>query len=95
MIGKTLGPYTLTEALGAGGMGEVYKAHDDRLDREVAIKVLPPGMAGDAGAMARFEAEAKAIAALSHPNIVGIFDVGTEGDTAYRRHTTRESFIAT
>jgi len=83
MIGKTLGPYILTEALGAGGMGEVYRAHDERLDREVAIKVLPQGLAGDAAAMARFEAEAKAIAALSHPNIVGIFDVGHEGDTAY------------
>ncbi len=83
MIGKRLGPYTLTEALGAGGMGEVYKAHDERLDREVAVKVLPDDMAGDARAMARFEAEAKAVAALSHPNIVGIFDVGRADDIAY------------
>ena len=83
MIGKTLGPYTLTAPLGSGGMGEVYRAHDARLDREVAVKVLPPAMAQDAGAMARFEAEARAVAALSHPNIVAIFDVDTEGDTAY------------
>jgi Tol biopolymer transport system component len=83
MIGKTLGPYTLTDALGAGGMGEVYRAHDARLDREVAIKVLPADMASNTGAMARFETEAKAIAALSHPNIVAIFDVGQEGETAF------------
>ncbi len=83
MIGKTLGPYTLTDRLGAGGMGEVYRAHDGRLDREVAIKVLPAGMATDADAMSRFETEARAVAALSHPNIIAVFDVGQGDGTAY------------
>jgi len=64
-------------------MGEVYKARDARLDRDVAIKVLPAHLAEDANALSRFEREAKSVAALSHPNILGIFDVGREGSTAY------------
>jgi Tol biopolymer transport system component len=74
--GSRLGPYEIVEPLGAGGMGEVYRARDTKLDREVAIKVLPEKLAGDAGALARFEREAKAVAALSHPNILGIYDLG-------------------
>ncbi len=81
--GTKLGPYEILAPLGAGGMGEVYKAKDTRLDRLVAIKVLPSEMAANADALARFEREAKAVAALNHPNITGIFDIGRVGDTAY------------
>jgi eukaryotic-like serine/threonine-protein kinase len=77
------GPYEIVAPLGAGGMGEVYRARDTRLERDVAVKVLPPHLGDDAVALARFEREAKAVAALSHPNILGIFDVGREGSTAY------------
>ncbi len=67
----------------AGGMGEVYRAKDTRLDREVAVKVLPEQFATEPTALARFEREAKAIAALSHPNILAIHDVGTEEGTSF------------
>jgi hypothetical protein len=76
--GTSLGPYHIVSALGAGGMGEVYRAKDMRLDRDVAIKVLPESFALDADRVARFTREAKAVAALSHPNIVNIFDTGVE-----------------
>ena len=72
----TLGPYEIIVALGSGGMGEVYRARDTRLHRQVAIKVLAPHVAGDPLMAARFDREVRAVAALSHPNIVGIFDVG-------------------
>src|SRR3972149_5653053 len=78
-----LGPYEILAALGAGGMGEVYRAKDTRLDREVAIKVLPERLANDADALARFEREAKAVAALSHPNILAIYDVGSQNEGSY------------
>jgi Tol biopolymer transport system component len=81
--GFRLGPYRIDSPLGAGGMGEVYRAHDTRLNRAVAIKVLPASLAADPDAQARFEQEAHAIAALSHPNILAIHDVGNEGSTAY------------
>ena len=81
--GTRFGPYEIVAPLGAGGMGEVYRARDTRLERDVAAKVLPPHLADDAVALTRFEREAKAVAALSHPNILGIFDVGREGSTAY------------
>ena len=71
-----LGPYEIIDTLGSGGMGEVYRARDTRLHRQVAIKVLAPHIAGDPLMAARFDREARAVAALSHPNIVGIFDVG-------------------
>jgi len=74
--GTRLGPYEIVASIGAGGMGEVYRAKDSRLGRDVAIKVLPPSFANDAGRRARFEREAQAIAALSHPNVVAIFDTG-------------------
>jgi len=73
---QQLGPYEVVAPLGAGGMGEVYRARDTRLGREVAIKVLPEHLAKNAEALARFEREAKAIAALSHPNVLAIHDVG-------------------
>ena len=76
VAGTRLGPYEIQSAIGAGGMGEVYKARDTRLDRTVAIKVLPPDSAADLERRARFEREAKTIAALSHPHICPLFDVG-------------------
>ncbi len=81
--GTKLGPYEVLSSLGAGGMGEVYRARDTKLDRDVAIKVLPPQLAESAAALARFEREAKAVAALSHPNILSIFDFGREHGIAY------------
>ena len=81
--GTRLGPYEILSPVGAGGMGEVYRARDTRLGREVAVKVLPERLAEDAEALARFEREGKAVAALSHPNILALHDVGREGPTAY------------
>ena len=81
--GTKLGPYEIVAPLGAGGMGEVYRARDTRLDREVAVKVLSEGLAGDSDALSRFATEAKAVAALSHPNILALFDVGDEGGVRY------------
>jgi len=82
-VGNVLGPYRIDGPLGAGGMGEVYRAFDPRLHRGVAIKVLPEQLAHDPEALSRFEREARTVAALSHPNIVAIHDFGREGDIAY------------
>src|SRR5436189_3569149 len=81
--GTHLGPYEIVAPLGAGGMGEVYRARDTRLGREVAIKILPERLATDPSAVGRFEQEARAVAALSHPNILAIHDVGSESGIAY------------
>jgi eukaryotic-like serine/threonine-protein kinase len=81
--GTRLGPYEILSPLGAGGMGEVYRARDKKLDRDVAIKVLPQSLSADADSLARFEQEAKAVAALSHPNILAIFDFGSQDGIAY------------
>ena len=81
--GHRLGPYEILGPLGAGGMGEVYRAKDTKLDRIVAIKVLPAHLAEDGEALARFEREAKAVAALSHPNILAIFDFGKIAGVAF------------
>jgi serine/threonine-protein kinase len=81
--GARLGHYEVLGLLGSGGMGEVYRARDERLKRDVAIKVLPQSVAGDPEALARFEREALAVAALSHPNILAIYDFGTQDGTAY------------
>ncbi|HVS32900.1 MAG TPA: protein kinase [Thermoanaerobaculia bacterium] len=81
--GSSLGPYDITAALGAGGMGEVYRARDSRLGREVAIKILPPEFVADTDRMARFEREARVASSLSHPNIVTIHDVGRHNGVAY------------
>src|SRR5687767_12384727 len=78
-----LGPYQIIERIGAGGMGEVYRARDPRLERDVAIKVIAPSRAASPDAIARFEVEARAVAALSHPNIVAIHDVGTDNGRLY------------
>ncbi len=81
--GVRLGPYEIVSALGAGGMGEVYKARDTRLDRTVAIKVLPEHVASDPELKQRFEREAKTISSLNHPHICTLYDVGREGDTDF------------
>jgi serine/threonine-protein kinase len=83
LIGRTLGHYRIVDKIGAGGMGEVYRAHDERLDRDVAIKVLPEEVAKDPDRLARFEREARAIAKLDHPNILSIHDFDNEGGVAY------------
>ena len=75
MIGKTLAHFRITAKLGEGGMGEIYRAEDTKLGREVAIKVLPEAVAGDPERLARFEREAKAVAALNHPNIVTVHSI--------------------
>src|SRR5262244_2073008 len=80
LAGSRLGPYDILSPLGAGGFGEVYKAHDTRLDRTVAIKILP---SADPELKARFEREAKAIAALTHPHICTLYDVGHQDGTDY------------
>lgn len=95
--GNKLGPYEVLEQIGAGGMGEVYRARDARLERDVAIKVLPPSLSSDSDRVRRFEQEARAVGALNHPNVLAIYDVGTwegspylvseflEGETLRRR----------
>ena len=74
-IGARIGPYEVTGAIGAGGMGEVYRARDTRLGRDVAIKILPAAVSGDSDRRARFEREAKTLAALNHPNIAHLHGI--------------------
>src|SRR2546427_10377910 len=74
--GTSLGPYQILSQLGAGGMGEVWLAEDTRLDRKVALKLLPAAFTRDAGRVRRFIQEAKAASALNHPNIITVYDVG-------------------
>ena len=81
--GTKIGPYEVLSLLGAGGMGEVYRARDSRLRREVAIKVLPPSFAKDTDRLRRFEQEARMVGALNHPNILAIFDVGAQDGVPY------------
>ena len=76
--GTRLGPYEIVAPLGSGGMGEVYKARDTRLDRTVAIKVLPPALAADPEFRERFDREARVISSLDHPHICPLYDVGEE-----------------
>ena len=76
--GTKLGPYEIQSSIGAGGMGEVYCAHDARLNRTVAIKVLPTSLSADRDRLQRFAQEARAAAALNHPNILSIFDIGDD-----------------
>src|SRR4051812_14450010 len=81
--GVRLGPYEILSPLGAGGMGEVYRARDTRLDRSVAVKVLGGNIALTSEVRQRFEREARTISSLSHPHICTLFDVGREGDTDF------------
>ena len=83
MVGKTLGHYEILEPLGAGGMGEVYRARDTKLKRDVAIKVLPEDFATDPERLARFEREAKLLASLNHANIAAIYGLEDEGDQRF------------
>jgi|SRR6266516_8095608 len=77
-LGTKLGPYEIVSALGAGGMGEVYRAHDPRLDRTVAIKVLPSHLSSDPDLKQRFEREARMISKFSHPHICTLYDIGSQ-----------------
>src|SRR5512134_4139315 len=81
--GAKLGPYEILSPLGAGGMGEVYRARDTRLGRDVAVKVLPQHLSANPEVRARFEREAKTVSSLNHPYICTLFDVGREGATDY------------
>jgi serine/threonine protein kinase len=83
MIGKTLGHYEITSRLGKGGMGKVYQAKDQKLSRNVAIKVLPEEFARDADRVARFQREAKLLASLNHPNIAAIHGLEESGGTSF------------
>src|SRR5437764_15479374 len=76
MTGSKLGNYEIVDKLGEGGMGQVWRARDARLNRSVAVKVLPPDVAGDPVRRQRFEQEARALGARNHPNIVAVYDVG-------------------
>ena len=81
--GTRLGPYEIQSPLGAGGMGEVYRARDTRLDRSVAIKILSAAFSADCDRLDRFEQEARSASALNHPNIVTIYELGQDGSTHY------------
>ena len=81
--GDRLGAYEILSLLGAGGMGEVYRARDPRLGRDVAIKVLPASVSEDADRLRRFEQEARAASALNHPNILAVYDIGAQNGTPY------------
>jgi serine/threonine protein kinase len=81
--GRKLGPYEIVAPLGAGGMGEVYRARDTRLGRDVALKILPQSLSNGGDRLHRFEQEAQAVAALNHPNILAVFDVGHDHDPPF------------
>ena len=81
--GAKLGPYEILATLGAGGMGEVYRARDGRIGRDVAVKILPAAFANDQDRLNRFALEARAAGILNHPNLLTIYDLGTEGDTPF------------
>src|SRR5438874_9626965 len=81
--GIRLGPYEIQSSLGAGGMGEVYRARDTRLGRDVALKILPESFARESDRLRRFEQEAQAVAALNHPNILAIFDIGQNNGSPF------------
>src|SRR5437868_979577 len=81
--GARLGPYEIIASIGAGGMGEVYRARDMRLGRDVAIKILPEGLARDKERLNRLELEAQAAGSLNHPNILAIYDIGSENGLPY------------
>src|SRR6202140_2425032 len=83
VAGQKIGPYEVAAQIGAGGMGEVYKARDPRLNRDVAIKILPASFSADPDRLQRFAQEARAAAALNHPNILSIFDIGDDHGAPY------------
>ena len=81
--GTILGQYEIRSPLGAGGMGEVYRARDTRLDRDVAVKVLPESLTSNPDRLHRFEQEARAAAALNHPNILAVYQMGTQDGVSF------------
>jgi len=81
--GTKLGPYEILSSIGAGGMGEVYRALDSRLGRDVAIKILPESLARDGERLRRFEQEARSVGALNHPNILSVYDIGVNDGTPF------------
>src|SRR5580693_4890322 len=83
MSGKVIGHYRVLDKIGAGAMGEVFRARDERLGRDVAIKLIKPASSQNPDHLRRFEIEARAAAALNHPNILAIYDVGLDGATPY------------
>src|SRR6266516_5166947 len=83
MIGVSLNQYQITATIGAGGMGEVFRAQDTRLHRDVAVKVLPKDFVADADRLRRFEQESKTLAALNHPNVLTVFDAGVHEGAPY------------
>src|SRR5437016_11557345 len=83
MIGELVGHYRVLEKIGAGGMGEVFRARDERLGRDVALKLVRPASSDNPDHLRRFEQEARAAAALNHPNIVAVYDVGVENGVPY------------
>ena len=89
LIGRNFGQYRLVSLLGEGGMGEVYLAEDTRLNRKVAIKVLPAHLTADQAQVGRFQQEARAASALNHPNIITVYDINETDGTIYLSPTTR------
>lgn len=87
-VGTHLGPYEITGLLGAGGMGEVYRARDTRLKRDVAVKILPESFAADPDRLARFQREAEVLASLNHPNIAAIYGLEQQTDNTDRSKRT-------
>src|SRR5262245_37625732 len=83
MVGSTISHYAVLEQIGAGGMGVVYRAHDERLDRDVALKVLSPELANDQEFLARFRREARTLSKLNHPNVATVHDFDTEAGTSF------------
>src|SRR5271154_5136604 len=81
--GTKVGPYEIVAPIGAGGMGEVYRARDLRLGRDVALKILPESFSRDADRLRRFEQEARAVATLNHPNILAVFDIGQHNGSPF------------
>src|SRR6202453_2367436 len=92
--GSKLGPYEILSLIGTGGMGEVYRARDSRLGRDVAIKILPASFSNDQDRLRRFEQEAQAVAALNHPNLLTVFDVGATPLTEVATSTSATSGAA-
>ncbi len=91
--GTTLGVYEVLSAIGAGGMGEVYKARDTKLDRDVALKILPDAFVDDPERLARFQREAKVLASLNHPNICILHDIGLQAGMVCRNRSRRHLVI--
>jgi serine/threonine protein kinase len=95
VAGARLGPFEILAPIGAGGMGEVYRARDTRLSRDVAIKVLPAAVSSNPERLRRFEKEARAASSLNHPNIVTVHDIGESGGTSFIAMERRAHYLLT